>query len=54
MFLLASTYLGGSDYEHASSIAINSSGDVYTTGSIYSLDFPKNQNCFIIKLDSDL
>jgi hypothetical protein len=52
--IIASTFLGGSDYEHASSIAINSSGDVYTTGSIYSLDFPKNQNCFIIKLDPDL
>jgi hypothetical protein len=62
--ILASTFLGGANYEHGCSIAINTSGDVYMTGNTYSFNFPvtsldhstKNSftNYFIAKLDSNL
>jgi hypothetical protein len=35
-----STYLGGSDNELGSSIAVNSSGRAYATGTTYSTNFP--------------
>lgn len=38
--LLYSTYLGGNSYEIASSIALDSAGDIYVAGFSYSLDFP--------------
>jgi Big-like domain-containing protein/carboxypeptidase family protein/IPT/TIG domain-containing protein/beta-propeller repeat-containing protein len=38
--LIYSTYLGGSDSDHCSAPAIDSSGNVYLTGRTYSLDFP--------------
>ncbi len=38
--LLYSTYLGGSDFEEGSSIAVDGTGVAYVTGGTNSLDFP--------------
>ncbi len=35
-----STYLGGTDRDRASSIALNSDGDAHITGTTYSVNFP--------------
>ena len=61
--LVYSTYLGGSEYDRANGIAVDSSGNVYITGNTSSTDFPVknayqatlagegNGNAFIAKLD---
>lgn len=38
--LVYSTYLGGSDREFGGTIAVDSAGNAYTTGSTYSYDYP--------------
>ena len=39
-YLLASTYLGGSSYDSANAVTIDSSGNVYIAGNTKSSDFP--------------
>lgn len=38
--LIYSTYLGGSDYEYGSGLAVDAAGDAYETGLTASADFP--------------
>jgi PKD repeat protein len=38
--LVYSTYLGGSNYEGSSGIAVDSAGNAYVTGTTFSFDFP--------------
>lgn len=44
--LLASTYLGGLDYDFASGVALAPSGDVYVDGETTSTDFPATSGAF--------
>ncbi len=63
--VLASTYLGGSGYEYARSMAIDGSGDVYLVGTTSSSDFPVTtggydttyngqEDVFVSKFDANL
>lgn len=62
--LLASTYLGGSDFDRGSSLAVDSRGSIYVAGHTWSSDFPINSSAydtshnyvdtFVSKLDSNL
>jgi len=63
--ILQSTYLGGGEDDHAYSIAIDSSGNVYVAGSTGSTNFPGTTggaqpsyggagDCFVTKLNSSL
>jgi uncharacterized protein (TIGR03437 family) len=57
------TYLGGSNFDNAPAIAVNSAGDVFVAGSTSSIDFPVNnaiqpslkggQDGFITRLRND-
>ncbi len=44
--LLYSTFIGGGSYDQAVGIAIDSSGNAYVTGHVYSTDFPATPGSF--------
>ena len=60
--LVYSTYIGGSDWDLGESVIVDSTGNVYVTGSTESLDFPTanpfdgshngNKDCFVFKLNA--
>ena len=65
--VITSTFLGGSDWDNPDGIAIDSSGNIFITGTTYSSDFPFKNNAynkifnssgnadvFVSKLSSDL
>ena len=52
--LLFSTFLGGSNSEGGADIALDATGDVYVTGSTFSLDFPATVGAFDRVWNGDL
>jgi len=44
--LLVSTYLGGTNYDFANSIAIDQNGKIFVSGGTHSLDFPTTVNAY--------
>ncbi|MCF6154499.1 MAG: hypothetical protein E3K36_04440 [Candidatus Brocadia sp.] len=44
--LLASTYLGGSDWDSLSSLAIDGNGNIFVVGETRSLDFPTTNEAY--------
>jgi hypothetical protein len=44
--LVYSTYLGGTDYDYAQSIAVDGAGNAFVTGSTQSTDFPTTAGAF--------
>lgn len=46
-----STYLGGSDWEHARDVCVDDSGNVYLVGGTQSPDFPVTEGAFQTKHD---
>jgi len=58
--LVYSTYFGGSSYDSASAIAVDSAGNVFVTGTTFSTDFPispaayaSKGQAFVFKLNPD-
>ena len=61
--LIWSSYLGGSEHEHAHAIAVDAGGNAYVTGYTLSADFPKAggfdatnggvEDAFVAKLDTN-
>jgi len=61
--LLFSTFLGGEDWDEATAVTVDESGDLYVTGVTTSLDFPASptfqpgwrgyDDVFVVKLSAD-